>query len=614
MGWLVGGLFEALVAFLCKIIGTGMSWVTSIFESALGADPTAFQQMFPITKDLQVAFKAIGFGLCIAFVMLGCARNMVSGLGFAGENPFKMFFRFFMAVVFVYTLPDLMSFFYTKTNGGEGIFQIMYDEIASIKTAGASTFGGGFFDIVGDSANVLTNGVSKVAANLIVLILMTVIAINFIKLLVEMFERYLLVNVLIFFAPLSASAITLESTMKVFSSYLKMFFGQMIMLLMNLISLKIIQSGMTMAAGIIGGGTTLQIDGISAQFMPFVALLLIIAMLKVLQHIDNYARDIGLTVGVTGGSLVDDILGTAAMFKPVMSSLTGGAIGGKKGGSGSGAGATSDGGVLGGMWRHSALGSIVTAAASVGGGVGQARKATGLDNANALDMAKYYSKNRGVKGFMNEVSKGTKESFRVKTGSSRMASSAVANAVLGKVSPDTQEKIRQGSVNDIAGIMHSSTPVKSYMSNARNNQIGFKNFANDLQPADKFVAPSVGVTDLSGVSVGNGGALGTNAEGDLIAVTTYEPSDLNGAYTSEYTDASGNQYWAQNLSRANDISMKENNGKEYTIYTKAQKAMSTGSTNYNFEGKAQRKEFIPNIPTGTATKEAEASKVKQQES
>lgn len=605
MGWLVGGLVEALVVLLCKLIGGIMSWVTSAFNNALGADPMVFMQMFPITEDLQVAFKAIGFGLCIGLIMLGCVRNMMSGLGFAGENPFKMFFRFFIAVVFTYTLPEIMSYFYTATEGKNGIlenglFKEIYDGVNAIDNTTGGGFGAGFFDVVGGATNIVSGGTSKIIVSLILLILMTVIGINFLKLLVEMFERYLMVNLLIFFSPLSASAITLESTMKIFSSYMKMFFGQMVMLLMNLVSLKIILSGFTMATDVIGG--SLALEGIDPQFMPFIALFLVIAMLKVLQRVDNYARDIGLTVGVTGGSLVDDIVGTAAMFKPVMGALTGGAFGSKRGGGSGGAAGASTGGVLGSMARHSPAGYLVRAVSSLAGGFENVKKATGNSNANILDVCKSYTKNGGMQAFKEDFAKGTKDRFNAKMGVSGVATSNVANAVLGKVAPEVAEKNKQGAVSSVRNMMTSSSTIPSYTANARSTQSGFQSFASELKPSDGFVAPSVGVNDLSDVSVGNGGALGTNANGDLVSLSTYQPADTDSRYTAEYKDSGGNSYWVQNLSKANDISMENNNGKEYATYTKAQKALNTGSTNFDFEGKASRNNHVPNPPAGSAEK------------
>lgn len=582
MDWLLGGLVESLVALLCELISKIMNIITGVFSTALGADQTAFKTIFPVMGDIQRAFMAIGIALCLMLFLLGVFRNMFSGLGFAGENPFKMACRFVMAMVLVPFLPDVMNYFYTYTEGSKGIFAAMYEGLSEniVVNNNFPVGAGNFFEIVGSATNIFTAGVSKIAVSIILLILMTVIAINFVKLLLEMFERYLLLNVIIYFSPLAASAVTLESTMKIFSSYLKMFFGQMVMLLMNLVSLKIITSGMSMAADVIGGASNIQISGIDTGLLPFIVLLLIIAMLKVLQRVDNYARDIGLTVGVTGGSLVDEIMGMRGMFSPIIGAFTGGKGGGKGAVAGAAAGAAS-GSLISKMYRHSALSHVVGGISDTFKGVKSAASKTGISNANALDTYKYYSNNGGFKAFANEVKQGAQENKLARSG----ASKAVG----------------------VGAMMGSSAMIKNQASNARRTQLAFRDFSAGLSPADTNVPVSVPISDLQNVSVGNGGALGKNDNGDLIALTTYQPANADSNFTTEYTSAEGTHYWAQNLSQANDISMAENNGKGYGIYNQAQEAMKTGSTNYDFEGKAFRN-VNTNIREGSATQGTEVPK------
>ena len=341
---------------------------------------------------------------------------------------------------------------------------------------------------------------------------------------------------------------------------------------------------MSMAGDVIGGASSIQIPGITSEFLPFIVLLLIIAMLKVLQRVDNYARDIGLTVGVTGGSLVDEIMGMRGMFSPIISAFTGGKGGGKGFASGAAAGAVAgaaSGGVIGKMYRSSALSHVVGGISDTFKGVKSAASKTGITNANSLDTYKYYANNGGFKAFANEVKQGAQENKLARSG----ASKAVG----------------------VGAMMGSSAMIKNQASTARRTQLAFRDFSAGLSPADTNVPVSVPVSGLQNVSVGNGGALGTNDNDDLIALTTYQPANADSNFTTEYTSAEGTHYWAQNLSRANDISMAENNGKGYGIYNQAQEAMKTGSTNYDFEGKAFRN-VNTNIREGSATQGTEVPK------
>lgn len=578
MGWLVGGLIEALVGQLCKIVGGAMDWVTEAFASAFGSDPTAFLTAFPVVRDLYDAFKYIGFGLIIGLIMLGCVRNMVSGLGFAGEKPFRMVVRSLMAFVLVATLPWFMNYIYSSTSGNSGLFSTMYDGIKELGNAAVDKQGSGFagtgqFSLISSATNIVTGGVSKVIVSIIILILMTVIGLNFLKLLLEMFERYVLINLLILFSPMAGAAVTLESTMKIFSSYLKMFFGQMMMILMNLVSLYLVQSGLKVAASSING-VQISITGVKAEFMTFVLLLLVIAMLKVLQRLDNYARDIGLTVGITGGSLVDEIIGTSKMMSPVIGAFTGKGGKGHGGGAAGMAAAGATGGLIGSLWKGSMAGMAMGKVQDAAKGAQMAVKDTfALDNKSLSDSMESFKDKGGLKGLGQNFKEKTHEAGIARKGA------GLGGGFLGAVNAKSSS-----SVANIGQMMSQSTPISYNAANERATRVAFGEFASGLDYTGDG-APAVSAEGLKDVSVGTGGALGTNDSGELIAVTNYQPSIDNPEFTSHYQDAGGNDYWVQNLSQANKAS-REERGKGYDVYEKATKAMETGSTNYNFEGTA----------------------------
>ena len=587
MPWLISGITEALVALLCKVVSSLMGWFAGIFTSALGADPTAFQKIFPITTTLHTSFVIIAYVLCIFFFILGLFRNLGSGLGFAGENPFKMIARFGVACALIPCIASIMSWLYSGFAGNQGLFAAIYEGMGSeLNSATGNTsglLGSNYFDVIGSGTWLTTGGVSKIAVGILLLILIFTIAINFVKLLLEMFERYLMVNVLIFFSPLAPSAITLESTMKIFSSYMKMFFGQLLMLFFNLLSLYIIKSGMGAAAGAIGGSTDIVITGISNEFVPFVALLLVIAMMKILQRMDNYVRDLGLTVGITGGNLTDEIIGTAAAFKPMVGALTGGALFGKGKGGKSGTGAAaSDGGLVGKMLGSSPLGMGVGALKDLSHGFKFAKSQTGLSNAGLVDMYKHYKDNGGFKGLMSDVGRGYTESSLARNGASVRGNSDIASLAtnIANGAPVVESK----AAENVRRMMNMSTPIKYSSSVSRGTQAGFREFATHLSPSGADgEAPIVPVSDMKNVSVGNAGALGTNSNGDLISFTAYEPNMSNEEFTSKYSTQDGQVYYAQNLTRANEAYMAEHEGKEYSLYSAAQRAIETGNTDYNFE-------------------------------
>lgn len=71
------------------------------------------------------------------------------------------------------------------------------------------------------------------AVALIALIVVLVLAWNYLKLLLEAAERYVLLGVLVYTAPVAFSMGTSQSTGGIFKSWCRMFGGQVFLLLMN---------------------------------------------------------------------------------------------------------------------------------------------------------------------------------------------------------------------------------------------------------------------------------------------------------------------------------------------------------------------------------------------
>ena len=94
-------------------------------------------------------------------------------------------------------------------------------------------------------ASVLTVIVGCLASGsvtLIVLILTIIVAWNYIKLLFEAAERYIMVGVLVFTAPVAFATGASESTSNIFSAWCRMLGGQLFLLVMNAWCLRLFVS------------------------------------------------------------------------------------------------------------------------------------------------------------------------------------------------------------------------------------------------------------------------------------------------------------------------------------------------------------------------------------
>lgn len=98
------------------------------------------------------------------------------------------------------------------------------------------------FSNFGSVLTVIVGCLASGSVSLIVLILVIIIAWNYIKLLFEAAERYILVGVLIYTAPIAFATGASESTSSVFSAWCRMLGGQLFLLIMNAWCLRLFTS------------------------------------------------------------------------------------------------------------------------------------------------------------------------------------------------------------------------------------------------------------------------------------------------------------------------------------------------------------------------------------
>lgn len=121
-----------------------------------------------------------------------------------------------------------------------------------------------------------------------------VFLIQFIKLIMEVIERYIVACFLSYLFPIPAGCIVSKNASGIFKKYLQMYLVQLFMLILNLIFLTII---LAMCGRVLVAGPD---DIILEWFFLF-------GILKVAQKIDNYAYTMGLSVATTGGGVLDSI-------------------------------------------------------------------------------------------------------------------------------------------------------------------------------------------------------------------------------------------------------------------------------------------------------------------
>ncbi|MEA4845769.1 MAG: hypothetical protein VB106_00885, partial [Clostridiaceae bacterium] len=156
-------------------------------------------------------------------------KNFGLGIGIEAEDPVKLSLRSVLFILLAYFSDDIVNI--VLTIGGTPYNWIMDSELPSLDF---SNFNSVMLVIIG----VCANG----AVALITLALVLILAWNYLKLLFEAAERYVLLGVLVYTAPMAFSMGASQTTSNIFKSWCRMFGGQVFLLVMNAWCLRLFTS------------------------------------------------------------------------------------------------------------------------------------------------------------------------------------------------------------------------------------------------------------------------------------------------------------------------------------------------------------------------------------
>lgn len=223
------GILDSIVEWIATQIMSLLDIITGSVLGALGCDMGTFLRYFPAAETMYQIFVAIAIGFILLNLVWQLFKNFGAGVGLSAEDPIKLVLRSILFIFLAYFSDQILAL----------VLQIAgtpYTWIvdASLPPIDFANFGSVLTVIVG----CLANG----SVSLIVIILIIVIAWNYIKLLFEAAERYIMVGVLVFTAPMAFATGASENTSNIFSSWCRMLGGQFFLLIMNAWCLRLFVS------------------------------------------------------------------------------------------------------------------------------------------------------------------------------------------------------------------------------------------------------------------------------------------------------------------------------------------------------------------------------------
>lgn len=223
------GILDGIVEWIAEQVMNGLNLVNSSVLGAMGCDMTVFLRYFPAAQTMYSIFVALAVGLILLIWVWNLFKNYGLGLGLEAEDPIKLTFRSVLFILLALYADDIVEI--VLNIGGTPYDWILSSELPSLDFA---NFNSVLLTIIG----VCASG----SVVLIVLILVLILAWNYIKLLFEAAERYVLLGVLVFTAPVAFAMGASQSTSSIFKSWCRMFGGQVFLLLMNAWCLRLFTS------------------------------------------------------------------------------------------------------------------------------------------------------------------------------------------------------------------------------------------------------------------------------------------------------------------------------------------------------------------------------------
>ena len=170
------GILDGIVEWIAEQVMAGLDLVTTSVLGALGCDMAVFLRYFPAAETMYSVFVALAIGIILLNWVWQLFKNFGLGAGVEAEDPVKLSIRSVIFILLTLFSDEIVNI--VLTIGGTPYHWIMESDLPALSFA---DFNSVMLVIIG----VCANG----AVALITLILVLILAWNYLKLLFEAAER-----------------------------------------------------------------------------------------------------------------------------------------------------------------------------------------------------------------------------------------------------------------------------------------------------------------------------------------------------------------------------------------------------------------------------------------
>ena len=253
-----------------------MDLITGMFTDLLSCNLSLFEDLFTVVKDLyENAILPMGIAILLLILVWQLFKTMFGRGGVEAEDPVELVCRSFLCFFMLLFARPVANYIlevagtpYQWVAGTEIEVKSFSDFVTSLDQASASL------------------GIDGLSISILLLIMQFVVAWNYFKMLFIIAERYVLLGVFSYTAPLAFSTGGSKATNNVLASWSKMFGGQVVLIIMNAWCMKVFLSGY--------GNLTASHYGFTKFF---IATLCLIGFTKVCFKMDSYMASLGVNLG-----------------------------------------------------------------------------------------------------------------------------------------------------------------------------------------------------------------------------------------------------------------------------------------------------------------------------
>ena len=222
-------------------------------------------------------------GYFLTFTVFAISMMMVAFSGFFDNKnrAFELIVRLIVACVLIVLSRDILSAI-------DSAFQKVWEQIKPVTGYAGS---GNAIDLVMK----LATGGLKIHVIFVILVLQIAFIIEFVKFVLEIMERFIVVKLLYISAPAVNGLVVSRTTSSIMINFYRMYFSQLLLLIFNRVFTYLL-------CAMIANVLILEKD----EILPW---LFLIATCKAAQRVDSYMKSMGLTVAQTGSALLDSIMG-----------------------------------------------------------------------------------------------------------------------------------------------------------------------------------------------------------------------------------------------------------------------------------------------------------------